>query len=398
MTVAAPARPGQRRTWTLLLTLFLVGLNLRTTMASVPPLLGEIERDLHLNGVRAGLLTSLPILCMGIFAPVAHRLAARVGRANAVSGALGLLSLGLLMRLGGASLPVLYAGTLLAGTGIAVVGTVLPGVVKSALPARAGAATAAYSAAMVFGAALSSGFAVPGAAALGSWQRSLAVWAVPAAAALAVWLGIEGRRNDRCTGARNEIESTAGLPWHSRTARLLSAYLAVQSTVFYSCLAWVAPSYSARGWDGTDAGLLLAVFSAVQIVSTVAAPVAADRFRDRRPLFLLAGTCSGLGILALVLAPELAPFLLVALLGFGQGAAFALGLVLLVDYAPDPHDSGRLSAMAFLVCYLVSAWGPALFGALRDATGGFRTPFALLLLLVAAQLLLVTRLAPGRRL
>ncbi len=69
--------------------------------------------------------------------------------------------------------------------------------------------------------------------------------------------------------------------------------------------------------------------------------------------------------------------------------------MLLVDYAPDPHDAGRLSAMAFLVCYLVSAWGPSSLGVLRDTTGGFSVPFTVLLMLTLLQLVLVTRLRPG---
>ena len=393
MSATGVRLPEAVRTGPLLAALFLVGLNLRATMASAPPLLRQIEATLGIGGFAAGLLTSLPVLCMGLLAPLAHRLAQRVGRERAITGALAALTLGLLLRLGGASAVLLYAGTLLAGAGIALTGTVLPGVVKEHFPSRAGAATAAYGSAMAVGATVAAGVSVPLAEVLGSWQRSLASWALPALAALVVWAGVALRGHERPAAP-----GAAGLPlpWRSRTAWLLSGYLAVQSTLFYSSLAWVAPSYVARGWSPAAAGVLLSVFMATQVLATLA-PMAADRFPDRRPLFVLAASCGVVAMSALVLAPGLAPYVLVGVLGLGQGAAFALGLVLLVDYAPDPQDSGRLSAMAFLLSYGVAACGPAAVGALRDASGGFHVPFLVLLALNLVQLGLATRLSPHRR-
>lgn len=392
MSATGVRLPEAVRTGPLLAALFLVGFNLRATMASVPPLLRQIETTLGIGGFAAGLLTSLPVLCMGLLAPLAHRLAQRIGRGAAITGALATLSLGLLLRLGGASAALLYGGTLLAGAGIAVVGTVLPGVVKEHFPGRAGMATAAYGSAMALGATVAAGISVPVADAFGAWQPALAVWALPALAALVCWAAVGLRGNERAPSTPAGLR----LPWRSRTAWLLSAYLAVQSALFYSSLTWVAPSYVARGWSPVAAGVLLSVFMATQVLSTLA-PAAADRFPDRRPLFLLAAGCGLASLAALVFAPGLLPYGLVAVLGFGQGAAFALGLVLLVDYAPDPQDSGRLSAMAFLLSYATAAFGPAAIGALRDATGGFRTPFMVLLALNLVQLGLATRLSPDRR-
>jgi CP family cyanate transporter-like MFS transporter len=53
--------------------------------------------------------------------------------------------------------------------------------------------------------------------------------------------------------------------------------------------------------------------------------------------------------------------------------------------------------MVFLVCYCAAALLPVVVGALRDATGGFTLPFALLVLVAAAQLALATRLGPAYR-
>jgi len=83
-------------------------------------------------------------------------------------------------------------------------------------------------------------------------------------------------------------------------------------------------------------------------------------------------------------------------MGLGQGAGFALGLVKLVDYAPSPAASARLSALVFLFSYPLASLGPFVFGLVRDASDGFTLPYAMLLVAAVAQLSLVPRLRPGR--
>ncbi len=261
-------------------------------MASVPSVLGAVEHDLRLTGFAAGALTGLPVLCMGVFAPLAHRAAHRLGREATVAAALAVLASGLLLRPAGGAAPALYAGTLLAGTGLALVGTILPGIVKEHFRGRPGLGTSAYSGAMALGAALAAGLAVPLADALGSWRRSLAAWAVPAVVALVVWAAVALRGNEYEPEEESAEGRPGGLPWRSRLAWLVSGYLAVQSVAFYGALAWLAPSYVARGWAAADAGALLATFGAAQIVSTLVAPAVTDRFPDRRPLLAVAAACA----------------------------------------------------------------------------------------------------------
>jgi MFS transporter, CP family, cyanate transporter len=378
----------------LVVAIFLVALNLRATLASVPPLVQTIRADLGLSAATAGLLTTLPVLCMGIFAPVAQRVAQRIGREATVALALAVLLVGLLVRLGGAHLPLLFLGVLLGGAGIALCGTVLPGIVKDFFANRPGLVTGIYLFAMMAGATVAAAAAVPLADALGSWQRSLAFWSVFAVLGLAAWFPVVRAVNDR--EDPDEREPVGALPWRSRTAWLLASFLALQSAGFYSQLAWISPSYEDRGWSARDAGLLLALFSIVQLVSAVGAPALADRVRDRRWLVGASVGAALAGLTGLAMAPGAAPLLWVALVGIGQGGGFALGMVKLVDYAPTPAASARLSALVFLVSYSVASLGPFVFGALHDVTGGYSWPFGMLAVLCAVQLALVPRLRPGR--
>lgn len=398
---SAPRRPPLPA-GLLALTIFLVALNLRTALAALPPLVRMIQDDLGLSGAVAGLLTTLPVLCMGVFAPVAQRLAYRVGREATVAWALVLLLAGQLMRLAGAEVALLMLSTVVVGIGIALAGTVLPGIVKEFFAARSGTMTGVYLLAMMVGASTASALSVPLADAFGAWQESLALWSVLAVVGLAAWLPVVRRVNDHvepapepsAPGARRR--GTGPLPWRSATTWLLAGYLALQSFGFYSQIAWISPAYQAHGWSARDAGLLLSLWSIAQLVTGMAGPALADRVRDRRPLVAVAVCCNLLGLAAIVVAPTLAPVLWVLLLAFGQGGGFALGLVKLVDYAPTPAASARLSALVFLVSYSVASLGPFVFGAVHDATAGFTAPFALLLAVAAVQLTLVPRLRPGR--
>jgi CP family cyanate transporter-like MFS transporter len=392
--VAVAPRRGPVHPLLLGAALVLVAFSLRPTMTSLPPLLADIERELGLSGATAGLLTALPVLCMALAAPASHRVAHRYGREATVLGAIALIAVGDALRLAGASLPALFGATLLAGLGIAACGVVLPGIVKEFFPGREGAATAGYLTAMMLGAAVAPAVAVPLEHLLGSWQASLAAWALPACVAAAVWLVVTTRMNER----EPDDEAHPGrLPWGARGAWLLAAFLSTQSALAYAYIGWLAPAYEARGWSAGSAGLLLGALHLAQLVSSLVLPILADRSADRRPPLVIAVAGTVVASAWLWLLPDTVPWVATALLGLGLGGGFSLGLVLIVDYAAHPGASGRLAAMVFLVCYCAAALLPVVVGALRDATGGFTLPFALLVLVAAAQLALATRLGPAYR-
>jgi CP family cyanate transporter-like MFS transporter len=372
-----------------------VAANLRPALAGVPPLVPQIEAELHLSNAWLGVLTLLPVLCMGIFAPVAHRASMIWGSAPVVMVATALLTVGSLMRLGGSNPVVLYAATLIVGIGIAVVGTLLPRLVKTLFPPeRVGLITGVYMLAMMLGATVGAGLSEPLATALGSWEESLAAWSGLGVLGLVAWapLALVVWRHRREVTAQSV--GTA-LPWRSATAWLIAAYLATQSFAFYSTLAWMAPSYVRLGWESDDAGYLLSAFTAVQIVAGLLMPVLSDRVRDLRLLLVPATVAAGIGLVGIGVAPTAAPWFWAALIGFGQGSAFALALVLLVRFAATPHASGGLSAMGFLVGYSIASVGPLLMGALRDATGGFQVVWIVLAALMLPQLLICLVLRPG---
>ncbi len=382
--------------WAVVAALVLVAANLRTLMASLPPLAEAVRADLGLSSAWMGVLTTVPVLCMGLLAPVANQVARRVGSARSIATGIAIVLSGLVLRgAGGEAVWALYAGTFLAGTGIALAGTLLPGIVKAVFPPRrAGLGTGLTMFSMMGGAAVASAAAVPLATALGGWSRSLLAWAAVALVGMLAWVPVTRAVHHHTLPDEAPEDVSHALPWASATAWLLAGYLTCQSWQFYSALAWLAPTYETHGWSARDAGLLMAVFTGSQLVSGLVAPTLLDSVPDARVLLVAAGVLGGLGQVGIWLAPDTTPWLWAVLLGAGQGAAFALGLVLLVRYAATPRDSARLTAMAFLVSYSVAAFGPAAMGAVEDTTGGFAWVWALLALVAVPQLALAVRLRP----
>jgi CP family cyanate transporter-like MFS transporter len=381
--------------WLMALALVAVSANLRTAIASVPPLARTIAADLGLSNAWIGALTTLPVLCMGLLAPAAQRLGTRLGAAVSVQIAMVAVFAGVLLRYWGDHVWALYAGTFVAGFGIAVAGTLLPRLVKAVFPPeRTGTVTGLYMLAMMGGAAAASALSVPLAARLGSWQGSLASWSILAAVGAFAWAPVTVRIS-RYKAANPVAATSHGLPWRHPTAWLIAAYLAVQSWQFYSSLAWIAPSYVARGWDPTTAGYLLSAFGGAQLVSGLLGPVLTDRIHDHRALLMPAAALAFAGMLGLLLAPDAAAWVWVCVLGLGQGAAFSLALVLLVDYAETPAGSGRLTAMTFFVSYTIASFGPTVTGALRDLTGNFKAIWLMMALLTLAQMALAMQMRPN---
>jgi MFS transporter, CP family, cyanate transporter len=398
----AGSRASLPPVWLMALALVAVAANLRTAIASVPPLAQTIAGDLDLSSAWIGALTTLPVLCMGLLAPAAQRLGTRLGSAASVQLALVAVFAGVLLRWQGDHLWALYGGTLVAGFGIAVAGTLLPRLVKAVFPPeRTGTVTGLYMLAMMGGAATAAALSVPLAARFGSWQGSLASWSTLAAVGLVIWAPVAVRIK-RYKAANPVAATTHRLPWRHPTAWLVAAYLAVQSWQFYSSLAWIAPSYVSSGWDPTTAGYLLSAFTGAQLVSGLLGPVLTDKVHDHRLLLVPAAVLGLVGMLGLLWAPDsgtaagtVSAWGAVCVLGLGQGAAFSLALVLLVDYAETPAGSGRLTAMAFFVSYTIASFGPTAMGALRDLTGSFQVIWLLMAFLTLVQVALAMQMRPG---
>jgi MFS transporter, CP family, cyanate transporter len=388
-----PDRKGDRgrlRIVLLALSVVFVSANLRPALTSVAPLIGEIRDTVGLSNGAAGLLTTLPLLAFGVLSPAAPRLARRFGMERVLLASLLVLAAGILLRSAGLAI-ALFVGSAVLGAAIAVGNVLLPGLVKRDFPGHTGLMTSVYSTAIGVSATLAAGVSLPISHHAG-WRGSLALWAVPALVAAALW--VPRLRLASHDGASARSSYGVGGLWRSWLAWQVTLFMGLQSLAYYVTLTWLPEILRSAGMSASRAGWMLALAQAVAIVAMFLAPVIAGRRPSQRGIVACAVALNGAGIMGLLVAPDTASVLWIVLLGLGQGACFSLALTFFALRAPDPEHSAALSGMAQSVGYLLAAFGPALFGVLRDATHAWKVPLALLLVVVVC--LLISGLGAAR--
>ena len=356
----------------------LLSLNLRTIFASLPPLLDDVRADLGLSAAASGLLTTGPVLCFAILAPLAPRLTRRfpIERMLVVCGLLTAAGAGV-RGVGGAA--ALFLGTVLGGAAVAIAQTVLPVLVRSRHARQAGPLTGSFSMSLTLGAAVASGAAVPLERALGGWRDALAIWAVPAALAALLWL-------PRALGPGTVVAGPRGRGvLRDPAAWSVAVYFGFQSGAFYSSLTWLPSILRAHGWSASAAGTLLAVMNLVQFGPAFFVPVLAHRSHGQRGILVALVALAAAALAGLLAAPAAAP-LWVVMLGLAQGAALGLGLILPVLRGGDVRTTASLTGMTLSVGYGMAALAPFVVGAVRDTSGGWTLPLVVILAITLAEL------------
>ncbi|MFD4192594.1 CynX/NimT family MFS transporter [Amycolatopsis thermoflava] len=360
----------------------LAALNLRPAVTSVGAVLDEMQDTLGASATWAGALTTMPGLCFALAGLTAPLVARRLGIAAAVALALALLAGGLVLRVLDGPLVVL-GGTLIGTAGIALANVLIPVVVKESFATRIGLMTGLYTGALQAGGALGSALTPPLDSAFGGWRPGLGSWAVLAVAALVLWLVAARTRPGGPTSAQNA--TAARSLFRSPLAWVVTIFFGMQACLAYIVMGWLPQVLMDAGVTRADAGLLMGLVSLLGLpVSLIVPPLAAKR-GSQSGWILLLGVFGIAGVIGLMVAPEAAPLLWSIFLGIGM-AVFSLALTTIALRARTGAETAKLSAMAQGIGYLLAAVGPFLFGLLHDVTHGWSVPFAMLLAVVAGQM------------
>jgi CP family cyanate transporter-like MFS transporter len=348
----------------------------------------------------AGLLAAIPVLCMGIFAPPAAYLAARVGAARAVTVALLLIGGFGLLRAGapGAWLVVLL--TFPIGIGMGMGNALMPVAVKERFASSPLRATAVYTVGIQLGAAAAATLAVP-LADLGSadngWRIPLVVFSVASLACLVVWLLLQ--RQGGATPRPTRAATVPRLPWRSTGAWWISAIFLLITILFYGIGAWLPDVLVEDGWSESSAGATLGVLNATTVVATILVGTLGTRAASRRALMVPATAFLVVGTLGIATYTD-GGWLWAVACGAGIGTLFPTMMTLPIDVADRPEAVGAVAGLMLLVGYVCAAPTPSLLGALRDWTGSYAaTTWALfgvaVVALLVASLLSHQRMARG---
>lgn len=362
------------------LALMLVAFNLRPALSTIGPLLATIRESTGLSAGGAAILTTLPVLCLGIACALAAPLIRRIGPDLAVLVGATILAAGLTLRGLGGLVP-LFAGTALAAIGIGLDNVLLPALVKRDFSGSGGLMTGLYTMTLCLGAAAGAGAAVPVEHALGGgWPSALAVWALPALVAAFLWIPFARR-------TASTRAPSAGRLLRDPLAWWVTGFMGLQSSLAYTLFGWLPLLLQARGLSALDAGLYASLMTLVQAPGALITAMLAARARDQRAWIVAIPGLTAAAFLVLAFGPETLRIPAACVLGFGIGGCFGLGLTLIVLRSADAASAAGLSAMAQGIGYTGACLGPLAFGLAHEATGGWGLAGGLFVTIAVAAIL-----------
>ncbi|WP_157246472.1 CynX/NimT family MFS transporter [Nonomuraea typhae] len=393
MSVVAQESRGRTAplAWLLVLGIVLAALNLRTAVTSVGPLLDQLAGSLGMSSVGTGLLTTLPVLAFATVGAVTPAMARRLGEHRLLVLALVLLGVGLLVRSLVESAPIFLLTSAVALSGGAIGNVLIPTLIKRHFPAKTGIMTTVYTTSLAAGTMLAAAATVPiERAAGGDWHIALGVWAALAAIAVIPWLAL----------LRSEPERTAGSAdagpkrlLRSKLAWMVALYFGTQSMIAYIMFGWLATILTDSGYTTGQAGMILGVFTALNIPVSMLVPAVASRFGDQRPVVVGLVVAYVIGFAGLWFAPASTALVWVVFVAVGMGS-FPLALMMLALRTRTPEATAALSAFGQSAGYLIAGAGPLVVGVLHQTTGGWALPYALIFGVLVLQLF--TGLYAGR--
>lgn len=374
-----------------MLALVLGAINLRPGITSLAPLIERIAAELSLSRGLMSLTTALPVLCMGLLAPLAPRLAVRFGLERVIAGCLGLIGLALAARLGSHHSAVLIGSAAALGAGIAIAGPLMSGFIKRHFPDNVGRAVGWYALSMTLGGAAGAVLTEPVMRLTqGGWHLGLAAWAIPAGVAMLLWLCLPNRAESAEEGG------AAGLPWREPRAWLITAFFAIQAGLFYALATWLVARYGEAGFSSLRSNSLFSLFMLMGLPSAFVLPWLAQRFGNRYHLLLACGFISTLCLAMITFAPTQVPELWALLLGLGLSGSFSLAMVLPLYEVNSSLAVSRWTAMMLFAGYSLGSLTPVLAGLGRDLAGDYQGPFMVITALASLLCVLAWLLGRGR--
>ena len=118
-------------------------------------------------------------------------------------------------------------------------------------------------------------------------------------------------------------------------------------------------------------GLMVSLMILLGVPAGIVVPMLAARSNSQRGMVIGIVVFGLAGLSGVMLAPTLAPWVWVTLLGLSVGSSFPLALTLVVTKSDTTEAARDLNSFMQSWGYVISAIGPFALGALRDATGGW---------------------------
>ncbi|END9804816.1 cyanate transporter [Escherichia coli] len=341
---------NHQKTFTMLLVLVLIGLNMRPLLTSVGPLLPQLRQASGMSFSVAALLTALPVVTMGGLALAGSWLHQHVSERRSVAISLLLIAVGALMRELYPQSALLLSSALLGGVGIGIIQAVMPSVIKRRFQQRTPLVMGLWSAALMGGGGLGAAITPWLVQHSESWYQTLAWWALPAVVALFAWWWQSARE----VASSHKTTTTPVRVVFTPRAWTLGVYFGLINGGYASLIAWLPAFYIEIGASAQYSGSLLALMTLGQAAGALLMPAMA-RHQDRRKLLMLA-----------------------------------------LDHSAQPAIAGKLVAFMQGIGFIIAGLAPWFSGVLRSISGNYLMDWAFHALCVVGLMIITLRFAPAR--
>ncbi|ATO32721.1 putative transporter YycB [Dickeya dianthicola] len=371
------------------ITVMLLGLNLRPVLAGVGPLLSRIQAATGMGDTQAGLLTTLPVFAMGICALYGGWLQSRLGEYRGIGIGIVGIAVACLLRCWLTGTTGLLLTAALAGIGIALIQALMPSFLRRSFSRQSSRLMGLYTTAIMAGAALAAASVSP-LADIMDWDGALAIWGVLATLATLAWLITVSLSPmpDTALRAGSMSASPRSRAW------ALMIFFGIGTAAYTLVLAWLPPYYTQLGWSPAHSGLLLGGLTLTEVVAGLLVSLLINRFPDRRYLLLPVLLLLLLGMTGLILAPQTLVLPIMIALGLGIGALFPLSLIIALDQVDDPRQASALMGFVQGGGYLIASLMPLLAGVIRQYTSGLGQAWLIMAAGVVVLILMALRFAP----
>lgn len=374
-----------KRHISLLVAIFIVALTLRPAITSIGPLLDIILKDLSLTNSQVSLLTSVPVICMGIFASLAPVLNRRLGLHKTMYMMLGVIGIATAIRGFISTYILLLVTAFFIGIAIAVIGPLLSAMIKQHFPRNTSFAIGIYSFGIGVGAMLSSGLSGIIFEKTNSYLFALGCWSIIALVSILVW-AVSMQQIDVVQEAIVERQTTS--PWKVKKAWYILLFFGLQTALFFSIMTWLVPILTSKGISIIQAGGVLSVMSGVQIMTNLLIPLGLAKINSKTFWVVLLSSFGILAILSLWYIGGLTVWLSAVLLGVALGATFPIALQFPLDLTTSANETNDWTAMMQTGGFIFSGLTPFFIGFLYDATGNHEYSLAFIILLFISMIVI----------
>lgn len=366
-----------------IVSIFFVALNMRPAVTGIGPLFNVLLESLHVSNTKMSFLTSIPVFCMGLFAPFAVPLQRKLGTKTAITLLLIIIALANGLRFFKESYGLLVVTSFAAGFAIALIGPMLNAYIKKKFPTRFTTVVGIYSFGIGTGATLSAALTVTFYNRFHeSWTMALGSWAVLAMIALVIWLLTIQKDQDELSETDVLSENDARNPWKNVRAWTILIYFGLQTSLFFSMMSWLVPMIQDKGYSLVAASSMLTFMSIVQMIGNISVPILMEKWANRMGWLFSLGILGIFGFALLWLSSGAMLWIAVLLIGIVLSGLFPIGLLLPLDEAKNDEEANSWSSMVLSGGFMISAIIPILIGYCYDVTGNHTFTYAIFMLLM----------------